>query len=125
LQDAQEFVPVSLKIGLREWAFIIASACVAVGLFYSAQEVLLNAVPVGTLEAPLGVTASLLLVWGADARMDPTQAKWLFVAAIVLGLLVLGMLVALPDGIPLARLLLGAAAVLVSAGATLKLLGRL
>jgi len=38
LRDAQEFVAVSLKIGLREWAFIIVATCVAVSLFYSTQR---------------------------------------------------------------------------------------
>jgi len=124
LRDAQEFVAVSLKIGLREWAFIIAAACVAVSLSFSAQGVLFNGDSPSRLEAPLGLIATLLIVWGASAGIGPTQAKRLFVAAIVVSLLLLGMLVALQGGIPAARLLLGAAAVLVLAGAMLKLLGR-
>ena len=124
LRDAQEFVAVSLKIGLREWALIIAAACVAVSLFYSAQEVLFNGDSPSRLEAPLGSIATLLVVWGARPRIDPAQAKPLFVAAIVVSLLLLGMLVALPAGIPAARLLLGAAAALVTVLAMLKLLGR-
>jgi hypothetical protein len=124
LRDAQEFVAVSLKIGLREWAFIIAAACVAVSLFYSAQEVLFNGGSPSRLEAPLSLIATLLILWGADSRMDPTRAKWLSAAAIAVSLLLLGMLIALPGGVPAARFLLGAAAVLVCVVATIKLLGR-
>jgi uncharacterized membrane protein len=100
-----------------------AAACMTVSLFYSAQEVLFNGGPPSSFETPLGVIASLLAVWGADARMDPTQAKRPLVAAIVVSLLLMGMLVALRGGIPAVRFLLTAAVVTVSVGAMLKLLG--
>jgi peptidoglycan/LPS O-acetylase OafA/YrhL len=115
---------VPLKIGLREWALVIAAACVAVSLFYSARDVLSNGGNSSSFELPLGVIASLLIVWGADERMDRTQAKWLSVAAIAVSVLLLGMLVGLPSGSLAMRLLLAAAAVVVFAGAIWKL-GRL
>jgi hypothetical protein len=125
LRDAQEFVAVSLKIGLRDWVLIFATACVTVSLFYSAQGVLFNGSRTSIFEGPFGVTASLLLTWGADARMDRTQAKWILAVAIVVSLLLLGMLVALPAPSPAVRFLLTAAAVTVSVAAIFKLLGRL
>jgi hypothetical protein len=124
LRDAQEFVAVSLKIGLREWAFIIVATCVAVSLFYSTQEVLLNGDSPSRLEAPLGSITMLLILWGADSRMGRAQGKWLLVAAIAVSMLLLGMLVALPGGAPAARFLFAAAAVLVCVVATIKLLGQ-
>jgi hypothetical protein len=66
------------------------------------------------------VIASLLPVWGADARIDRAQAKLILIAAIVVNLLVLGMLVGLPGGSAVERLLLAASAVIVFAGAVLK-----
>ena len=120
LRDAQEFIAVSLKIGLKEWALLIAAACVAASLFYTAREVLFNGGAPSSFSVSLGVIASILFALGTDTRANRTHAKWLLVATIAVSLL-LGTLVALPTGNPVVRLLLVAAAVLFLVGSILKL----
>ncbi len=99
---------------------IVASGCVALSLLISAREFLFVR-SLSIFEVPLGVSGTILFVWGADARMDRAQAKWLCITSIVVNLLVLAILVALPDGDPTVRLFLTAGAVICLAGAIFKL----
>jgi hypothetical protein len=122
LRVAQEFVAVSPKIGLRKWLLIVAAGLAAASLFISLRGFLLNGDrSPGSFEGSLALIGLILIGWDSDAYPNPTTAKWLSIAAIVVSVLVLGMLVALPSGDPVVRLLLAAVAVIIFGTAVWKM----
>jgi len=90
---------------LRNWALTVAAGCAALGLLVGAKE-FLSGEGLSAFEGPLAVSGMILIFWAAEVRSDRAKVKWLWITGGGLNLIVLAMLVALPAGELLPRLLL-------------------